>query len=301
MWLLLLACLEEPEEVSTVTLEDACGTSEYGDDNASSAAKAALDRTNCYRNLLGLNPGLLDPALDEAAQSHADYMSRNNTVTHQQIAGTGGFTGEWVWDRFEAAGYPIQNGNSWGEVVAYGYEDPADAIDGWVETVYHRIPYTTPDWRELGYGQSGLYSAMGFVTRYPAQQSSAVLYPVQGQLDVPPTFQSDEEWPDPAPDHSLVGMPITVSVGAEDATNSQQNPYQLVLNEASLSGPDGDLEFLALEPDNDSWLFNTIALVPVEPLQPGSRYEGMLDISWIGGDALLTVDFTTAQEEEEER
>ena len=296
--MLLLGCLDEPEQAALVTLDGACGTSDYGDDDASPDAIAALDRTNCYRNLLGLNPGLLHPALDSAAQSHADYMSRNNTVTHQQSSGTGGFTGEWVWDRFEAAGYPLQAGNSWSEVVAYGYEDPADAVDGWVETVYHRIPYTTPNWRELGYGQNGLYSAM---THFPAQQASAVLYPVEGQLDVPPTFQSDEEWPDPAPDHSLVGMPITVSVGAEDTTNSQQNPYQLVLNEASLSGPDGDLEFLALEPDDDPWLFNTIALVPVEPLQRGTRYEGMLAISWTGGDALLTVDFTTALEDEEER
>jgi len=292
---ILSACVSEPEAPPTIRLEEACGTSELGYDAPSADAEAALERSNCYRNLLGLNPGVLHKKLDNAAQSHADYMQARGQLTHQQAPGTSDYTGEWVWDRMESAGYPLEAGHSWGEVVAYGYE-PAAAVDGWVQSVYHRIPFTTPSWKEVGYGQAGLFSAMGIVTYWPAESNTAVIYPVDGQLGVPTTFQSDEEWPDPAPDHGAVGTPITVTVGSPDATRSNSNPYELELLDWYMSGPSGEVDALVLTPDDDDHLGNTIALVPKEPLAPSSDYAVELSISWTGGTRTLSAAFATASE-----
>ncbi len=294
--LFLTSCLSEPEAPVYVRLEDACGTSEFGYDTPSTEAQSALEQSNCYRNLVGLQPGVLHPALDEAAQSHADYMQARGQLTHQQSAGTSGYTGDWVWDRMEFAGYPLEAGRSWGEVVAYGY-DPVAAVDGWVQSVYHRIPFTTPSWKEVGFGQAGLFSAMGIVTYWPAETDSAVIYPVDGQLDVPTTFQSDEEWPDPAPDHGAVGTPITVTVGSPNTTSSSDNPYDLELLEWQVSGPMGEVDAIVLTPNDDAYLGNTIALVPTDPLEPLADYAVEISISWTGGTATLTADFVTASED----
>ena len=66
---------------------------------------AALEHANCYRLDMGLPSGSLDPVLDDATQAHAEYMLENGVLDHQEVADNPGFTGEWVWDRMEAAGF----------------------------------------------------------------------------------------------------------------------------------------------------------------------------------------------------
>ena len=91
---------------------DAPCTSDVGYDGATDDAVAALDRANCSRQVMGLKPGSLDPLLDDATQAHADYMATHGILDHQEVDGNAGFTGVWVWDRLEAAGYPLEPGTS---------------------------------------------------------------------------------------------------------------------------------------------------------------------------------------------
>jgi uncharacterized protein YkwD len=276
----------------SVTVAGSCGTSDYGYSGASADAREALERTNCYRNLMGLEPGVLHSVLDDATQSHADYMGRHDTITHYEDSSLSGYTGDAVWDRIETAGYPLAAGNSWSEVVAYGY-GPTDAIDGWMETVYHRIPYTTPHWREAGYGQNGDYSSMSFVSPYPNGPRQAVIFPVDGQSDVPIDFNSDIEWPDPAPSHGVVGYPITLTVAAEDSSGGD-NLYDLYVLDATLTDPSGrEVDCIVSDPDDDDHLSNTAFMLPTSPLSRNTTYTATMVVEWDGIEETITATFTT--------
>lgn len=273
---------------------DAPCTTDVGYDDATDDAVAALDRANCIRQILGLEPGSLHPALDDATQAHADYMATNGILEHQEEVGNAGFTGVGVWDRLEAAGYPLEPGTSWSEVVAEG-EGPVGSVDRWLNSVYHRIPFTMASWIGVGFGQAEVYSSMTFVAEYPAGRRVAVLYPADGQTDVPWSFDSDTEFPDPAPNHGVVGPPITVTVGEAMVSGPATNPHELELISARLVGPDGELALETLTPDEDEFLGFALAAIPVEALQPLTDYEVEMVVSFEGGEETLTGTFTTGE------
>jgi len=252
-----------------------------------------LDRANCYRTAMGLEPGVLSRALDEASQAHAEYMNGANTMTHQELPIRGGFTGEWVWDRVESVGYDCCIGRMVSEVVSYGY-DPAGAVDGWVQSVYHRAPFTMPHWTEVGFGQSGDYSSMTFITPYPGHARLAVIYPYDGQVDVPPTFNSDWESPDPAPGLGVVGTPITVTVADTEVVWDEFNPYDLRLIEASLTGPGGEqVDVLLSDPGDDEALSHMAVMLPTAPLQSGAEYSAVMTVQWADEQETFTAVFST--------
>jgi len=271
-----------------------CPSTPFDPDVTSDAAAAGLAQSNMYRELMGLEPGVLHPLLDRASQSHADYMACHQTITHQQEAGQGGFTGEWVWDRLEAAGYPLESGRSWSEVVADGYS-ATEAVDGWVGSVYHRIPFTMPYWLEVGFGMADSFTAMAIVSPYPDGARAAVIYPVDGQTDVPIDFNSDWEMPDPDPDRGIVGYPITVTVAAPDVGPSMQDPYELRLLDAELMGPDGEpVPIVGIDPSDDPNLYTMVAIWPETPLERGAEYEATMRVEWDGEEETLVSVFTTA-------
>jgi hypothetical protein len=295
---LLSACAGDADSVPAVLLDDACGTDSYGYDSPSEDAIAAVERTNCYRNIMGLQAASLDPRLDTAAQAHADYMLANNVLSHDEQQGASGFTGTWAWDRAAAAGYSC-NGCSIGEVVAFGV-GPAAAVDIWVDSVYHRVPFTSQSWLAGGFGRAGLYTGMTIVSSYPEVADKAVIYPVNGQIDVPTTFDSDTEWPDPAPGLGLVGYPVTVTVSSTSlAQGNPYNPFGIAVSDVSFLDPDGEpVDHLLLEPDTDNYLYFTVSLLPTSPLQADATYEVDLTITWAGDQQrLVSSVFTTAAAE----
>jgi hypothetical protein len=293
---ILLVLLGGCDGVDKLGLADGpCQTSTYGYTIPSEAAQAALEQTNCYRNLMGLSRGRLDPDLDEAAQAHADYMATLGAITHQESVSEPGFSGEWIDERVEAAGYPLEDGDMISEIVAWGHT-PTLAVDAWMATVYHRIPFTLATWRDLGFGQTGDYSSMSFVSPFPDGKHAAVIFPADGQVDVPIDFDSDTESPDPAPDHGVVGYPITVTVSADATYGSDgSNPYDLKLIDAALWGPGGDeLEILILDPTTDELIFVMAAMVPIEPLEPDASYIAEITVSWADATETLVTEFQTA-------
>ncbi len=296
MLLVLTGCGGDADVIDTVVLDEACATDTYGYDTPSDDAIAALERTNCYRNLMGLEPASLEQRLDQAAQAHAEYMV-NHGLNHWQDPSHQDYTGEWAWDRAEAAGYGCMN-CSIGEVLAQGVS-PDGAVDLWMNSVYHRVPFTQHGWTDAGFGSAGAFSAMTIVSPFPESEDRLVAYPVHGQLEVPTSFQSDSEWPDPAPGLSLVGYPVTVTVVSTTyAAASGVNPYDIELLEATFSGPDGDVDHLQLEPASDDSLYYTVCLLPTSALEAGETYEVEVRVAWAGdNEETATTVFTTAAEQ----
>ncbi len=265
---------------TTGTVSGSCASADgAGDPAASQAQVDGLWRLNCHRRLADLPEARLDPALSAAAQGHADYMSATGQYAHgQSDAGHPGWTGETAQDRATAAGYSLDTGVSQlAEVIGFRSDgaDAVFAIDNWINTVYHREPLLVPELQDVGFGEAGIYNVMELVSPWTDPVPDFTIYPARGQSDVPTSFDSDTESPDPIPNAGVVGSPITISVLA-DGWASDTDPYTLQIDPSRTSirtTAGTEIPFLILEPGDDPWLVRMVALVPLAPLDPGTTYE----------------------------
>lgn len=261
-------------------------------------ARLALELINRYRAAAGLPPVTYDPALGAAAQAHAEYLAANpdqwEPSAHGETPGSPGFTGLRPVDRAAANGYR----GGVGEIIHFA--GPAEAaVDGWLQTLYHRLPLLSPNTVALGYGVAasadGRYVNVldygvvplsggrdgGTAPSSPGPSSAtaapgSVAWPHPGQTGVP-THWDGREVPDPFLLHpgvtGPVGYPITLTFPGPVRS--------LRLTEASLHGPDGAVSVLRFDPVSDDRLADTVALIPAEPLRPRSRYtvrmQGLVD------------------------
>lgn len=149
-----------------------------------------LGRLNAYRALAGLAPVQEEAALSERCFQHARYMAENSDLTHQQNPSL----------PYASPDGQIcaQHGNVW---LGWGTRwQPVHAIDGWMESVGHRLWMLYPTLRLVGFGfyttASGLQSAAaldvlsyfnegvdypGWPIRYPAVDQAGVpatAYPI---------------------------------------------------------------------------------------------------------------------------
>jgi uncharacterized protein YkwD len=188
----------------------------------------AINRTNYYRQLVGISPMRLHPAIVQAAQNHADYVILNRGVdgafpngSHSEAEGFPGFTGESFSERMRAAGYP---GSTASEVLhsTSGEPDPIVGIDRWMATVYHRQPFINPGYDETGYGH-GYADGRGVEVMNFGRSSDApsvssdtiIYYPADNQTELPTGWYCRES-PQPFPGvdcrENPVGTVITMKV-----------------------------------------------------------------------------------------
>ncbi len=234
------------------------------------ARKAALDSVNAARKTAGLSPLGEDPALAKAAQQHAWYTFFNlgdSTLSglgvHQESSSLPGFIAASPIVRDVNAGY---KGNRGSEVINHAFT-PEAAVEVWVDSVYHRFPLVSNEAQAIGYGEAQIgtlsVSVMD-VGLAPAQSGQPVVFPADGQHDVPVAFTGNEV-PDPAPQGTQypVGYPITL------ATGSSSN---LSIKSAEITGPDGHaITAFLLEPGRQVDT-GEASLLPQQPLTPGMAY-----------------------------
>lgn len=171
-------------------------------------AQAAIARVNQYRSLVGLPPIGEDPLIDRAAFNHSHYWTLNGAVTglalHDEISGKPGFTGQLPSDRCAAAGTTCGS-----EVIYPGLAGPA-AVDGWVDTVFHRQAILDPTTTFGGYGIDPAaklpMSVMDFDSDSDIQSLVPVVYPVGTYLG--PTAFDNGEVPDPVAQCNQDGQPL---------------------------------------------------------------------------------------------
>ena len=118
------------------------GDSGPSDDALAAAALAAL---NVYRHTVGLPPAALDAELSKGCRSHAVYLVKN--IDRPAVQGLGMHE--------EDASLPgaTPEGRRAGKRSVITVEPEADAaVDGWMNTLYHRVPLLNPDLKKIGYG-----------------------------------------------------------------------------------------------------------------------------------------------------
>lgn len=237
----------------------------------------ALQFLNWIRAAAGLPLLSYSPALGAAAAGHAAYLTANPAQqmadAHSQIPETRGFFAVSAGERASYYGYAA--GIS--EVINF-VDRAEDAITGWIDTLYHRIPLLHPGMKVAGYGLATAGSDRVNVMMTGPADSSALRarWPYAGQTGVP-TAWDGAEVPDPFvlyPGAPLpVGYPITLTFGSR--------LQGLTLNSFALTGPGGAVPVMSFHPGNDPHLTDTVALIPSAPLAASStytvRFAGSLD------------------------
>jgi uncharacterized protein YkwD len=242
---------------------------------AGNTASDGFNWFNYRRQQIGLAALARSPALDQAAQGHADYQKINGVISHEQTPGAPGYTGVELGERITAAGYTFtSNRYAYGEVIsATGSQSGFSAAEDLITAIYHRFAIFEPTFSQAGSGSasvSGGYTY--FTTNFTADglgnglgPAAFVTYPRASQEYMPTTFMSDREIPDPVADRNAVGFPISVHA---DITAT------IAVTEFSVRPKGGaPLAVKLLVRANDA---NTpasgAAIVPLDPLAPGTEY-----------------------------
>lgn len=200
--------------------------------------------------------------INEAAQGHADYGELNagdpscRSSGHDQTAGCPGFTGARFTNRLSAAGY---SGGS-NEIVHF-FGDPVRGIDGWLITLWHRVPVVLPQSDHFGHGSAAGWDVEDYGRRQAVDGDGIWFYPYEGQTI---SGRGGNESP-PPPDPPAAcgagnwGTFVTIMFGS--------NPTSVDVH--TLTGPSGAVEHNWITPGMSSFLAGTVyAMVPC-PLASG--------------------------------
>ncbi len=258
----------------------------------------AWERANTYRSLLGLPTIANDDALIDAATAHCEYYvahekdvyQATGLSPHSEAPGYSGFTGADFGVRAQAAGY---DASPLFEVMAF-LNDPVLAVDEWMATLYHRLPFVVANAEEMGYGgaQKGLAACdtIDFGTSgapLPEYAGAVIPFPPDGMTGVPTRWDGLESPQPPLPNPYPSGPILTVSFGAGAGTG-------VAVVDSTINGPGGPVAHVAGDPKSDGSLCcGVVALYANQPLQPLTTYTVSLDYSRNGTPGSVQWSFTT--------
>ena len=240
------------------------------------AGLAAMQGLNRWRISSGITPVALSYSQSVGCQLHANYLFNNRIdlavaglTAHNEIAHLPGYTAEG-----EAAGQAS---------VIYQGVEPAEAIEGWMQTFYHRLGLMDPNLSSIGFGSSGEYQVMDIIRGrrfgYDAVPATS-RFPAAGMMDAPSSYRT--EIPHPIPGDNELGVPITVEFFGSRGYSILGLRAELT---DSLSG--AAIPFYLQGPGSaflPEWdLQQVICLIPKEPLESGRGYDVSLE-AWVDGE-----------------
>ncbi len=253
-------------------------------DSAREDQVKALARANWFRHQSGLPYLDMIEGINQAAQAHCDYYvlhkdkynSTGLSVHDENPAWAEGFTGAAFWERCAHFGYH----DAGSEVIAFLHH-PEQSVDGWMNTLYHRIPFMNANMTACGYGAAGSggwqngdridtidfgrKDADGNTYDGPPVEG---IYPPPGSSGIPPSFDGLESpQPPPPPTGYPSGTIITVT---------WSKPTGFKVDEHDIWAEDDQVELpvVWLDGNNDSNLAgaNTIAMYAHQPLKKATKY-----------------------------
>jgi uncharacterized protein YkwD len=236
---------------------------------------------NYRREQAGVPTVAQNARLDIAAQGHSDWQLRNNTVSHDEVPGTPGFTGATVRDRLTAAGYTFSGSFAYGEVIAAtSSRNGFEMVDELMTAIFHRFVILEPVFKEVGTGAATSSANFSYFTANFAANngfgpgvSSIVTWPFSGQTGVTRNFFSDTEAPDPIPNANEVGYPISVHANITSVLTVQTftvRPRGGAVLAVSLLSKATDAR-----PETPT---SAAAIIPLQPLAANTTY----DVSFTG-------------------
>jgi hypothetical protein len=245
--------------------------------------EVGLDRINKYRKLAKVRPMRLDQKFCMAAQAHADYLvGRGSGMSHQQQPGTVGFIGKEFKNRiaFFAGKKPVF------ECISTN-PDPAKAVDGLIDSVYHRLPFLNPENDRVGIGLAPKITVLDFGAGRKSS-SKTVLFPLDGQRDVVPFWRVNES-PNPVAQFgspAIVGYPISVRF-----------PKPIEFVSASLScAKQKEVPIFILHKGSDktNFLKNDVFILAKQQMAPSTRYSVVVEVKMNRVKKTVRWSFTTS-------
>lgn len=194
----------------------------------------ALDFLNEVRAKAGVQPVTLNKAITQAAEAHAKYYNANKDQlpglsAHSEKEGTAGFTGVSIGDRIKAAGWHSgSNGFAYGEVMHYQQDSSSSAVQGWLDTAYHRKIILSPSYNEVGIA---LVDGTAVVDMAGSGTASSIsggisVYPYDRQTEVPVGFYG-LEIPNPLNQFGVESSGYIISA----TTEADMTSYQAVIRD----------------------------------------------------------------------
>lgn len=255
---------------------------------------AYYGRVNCYRRVAGMSPGRINKWVQAETESHVAWLESTygDTYNGEYLDLFFEFNGNEVtsvWDRLEDAGYVLEPEITflWTHAELLGDRDVVDFVEEWVDDPYYRQLYLQPGWRGAGLATSEHWVYLLVMSDFPSAVHShnPVVYPADGQEDARSTWWSyPYDRVDGVPVDTLLGYPITVTVGGDEGNALDDDPYNLRIDWARLTGPDGELEFYPIRPTETTWnLRDSVVMVPDAPLVPGETYTAEFELTWSNG------------------
>ncbi|MCO4761029.1 MAG: hypothetical protein KC502_05960 [Myxococcales bacterium] len=267
-----------------------------GSDKLSAVQQAAHVALLDVRAAVGAGPIVQDAALAQAAQAHAEFYVTHHAKyqakglnPHAEDASFGaGFTGTSLGQRVAAAGF---SGPPGAEVMAFT-GSATGAVDGWMATVYHRLPLIAPPSERFGYGGAVKGGAkaevMDFSARSARKDDPVVVYPYPGQAQVPKSWSGNEgPQPPPPPGGYPSGPVITARVPGAVSWGAHTLTYG--------DGKAVEHVFLTSENDPNMKKFDrfSVAMYSNAPLQGGVVYTVTLKVTVDKDEQTLSWTFTT--------
>lgn len=222
----------------------------HADDRLIREREAAFRYLNELRTQAGLPAFHSNSRLDQAAMSHARYISATLPAGHLQSPGHALFSGETPADRAFRSGYMSAVVT---ENFSVGQANARQSINGLMSAIYHRLAFLDFSKNELGIGIDTYQAGLSFVylmgnnqlDRYCRAKTAGdrqvsddplcradtpydgiaaeelppdtgrelpnfIVWPPEGERSVPTAFY--EEIPDPLPDYRVSGYPVSVQV-----------------------------------------------------------------------------------------
>ena len=252
---------------------------------------------NSIRAAVGVPPATQLASIAQAAQAHADFYVAHATQysaaglsPHAEDASFGdGFTGANFGQRMAAAGF---GGAPGAEVMAFT-GSAQGAMQGWLETVYHRLPLVDPRTEFVGVGlaKAGGTSAEVMNTSAGGEDGTAiVVYPVPGQEGVARRWLGNEGPQPPAPP---AGYPSGPVISARMPGAFEVLAHRLIDEDTGT-----DVAHVWLDKANDPTLAafdtRTVVLYANSPLAAARTYRVRLELKLPGAQEVLQWRFTTA-------
>jgi len=243
---------------------------------------AAFNRLNEIRLSAGLGMVAQSTAMDQAAQAHADWMVANDVFSHQEQAGTPGFTAtDWSL-RDEVFGYVPVGG---AEVMAASGQASAE-VDALVNALYHRAALLAFEPVDVGVGWSGgaaAHVAMPLVIDLTRPGSDAIrglgqaaqqtiegvaIWPLDHANGVPTRLGL--ETPSPVPDQDVLSLGTPLSITVDRLKTISTVSFALTDNATGVVVP---TRLLSNQTDPNSLIPPSfVAAVPLAVLSPNTTY-----------------------------
>lgn len=239
-------------------------------DDATPGQIKALERVNWYRDQIGVPTVDMLASLNAMATDHCACYAKN--ISEYKKTGMSPHDEDPSWEEpcygdlgKRAAAHGVSLGGGVSEVMAF-MNSPAKAVDGWIATLYHRLPLTDPGTKAIGYGGA---AACDTINSSGGGSSSdwEVVYPYDGQEGVDLSWDGAESPQPPPPKSGYPSGPIITIQFGSGVTFTMQSSE--LLDEAGDAVP-----HTLLTPKNDPNLAGSPAasLYADSPLKPETAY-----------------------------